>query len=399
MNMNIYNNLFENYSLLDILSKKSRTPKINILQSSTITFQNVKSRDSVSISAEAKSKAIPATKGNHQNTDIDKTIDLQKYIDKARVQNEEAMKNVGDSINRNAVKYTDLYQVFKEALNDKYAKASAGACAYSSNEEYLHDKYYNVNSAIYESDLSQEERRIGYINEQQYLKNGTVRGLHTGDSLFRGIEINGDICDNDRVQWNRRVISKQIDNITQKAGIDIESIPEECTFNVDPYSKYISVENVSADLKYKMEQALNVGDNGKNLYFHLLYTTVQDGCNSTQRNEQGYKKYQAYSRVNEYTGLKLNELEQRDGGFYTNDGENVLTLVNKGIDEKVPQEAKSYMKNWIEELVTSVAKVGWDNIPDMILKVEYGKGGLKDIGQDIIYDGYTRLNDSWYSVL
>ena len=33
---------------------------------------------------------------------------------------------------------------------------------------------------------------------------------------------------------------------------------------------------------YEMQNALNVGNNGKNLYKHIYYCSTQDGCESSQ---------------------------------------------------------------------------------------------------------------------
>ena len=69
------------------------------------------------------------------------------------------------------------------------------------------------------------------------------------------------------------------------------------------------------------------------------------------------------------------------------------------IDSNIQADARTMMKEWIKSLVNKVARIGWQNIPDMRLGVSYTKNGLYDINQDIVYDGYTRLNDAWYSVL
>ena len=49
----------------------------------------------------------------------------------------------------------------------------------------------------------------------------------------------------------------------QKATI---SRNKDYTFTVDPYSYEITVDGVDEETKMLMQNALNVGDNGKNLY-------------------------------------------------------------------------------------------------------------------------------------
>ena len=286
----------------------------------------------------------------------------------------------------------------RAALNEKYRRASIGAAAYTNKEEYLTDKYFNKASDIYESDLTEEERRTGYINEKSYLETGRVMGVKMSDSLFRGMEFDGDVIDNDRLQRERQIINKQIENILSEAGIEKEAVPAALRFSVEPYSYYISVDCEDPALKGQMEAALNVGDNGRNLWRHIRKCAIQDGCNSGQYNESAYMKYQAFSQVKAMTGLRLDELEQRDGSFYTDGGENILDVVDKNISKSVPAGYIQQMREWIRELVSKVASRGWNNIPDLVLGIDYGKDGLRDIAQDIVYDGQKHRENVWYSV-
>ena len=52
-------------------------------------------------------------------------------------------------------------------------------------------------------------------------------------------------------------------------------------------------------------QALNVGNNGKNLYKHIYYCSTQDGCESSHVTEESKMKYEAYHQVYSYTGYGL----------------------------------------------------------------------------------------------
>ena len=225
------------------------------------------------------------------------------------------------------------------------------------------------------------------------------------DSLFRGIEISGDVVDGDQIQFERQVVNAQISNILSRSGINTNEIPETCKFTVDPYTYEISVDGVGQDLKVAMETALNVGDNGKNLFTHIYKCATQDGCNSTQVSSASYMKYQAYQQVYTFTGLKLNELSEKNGTYYTEDGQDVLSVVNIAIDKSddVPKDYKAQMKAWIPELVSGISKIGWNNVPDMELSILFGLNGLKDINQSIIWQ-YDKSemrydNKEWYHVI
>lgn len=364
--------------------KRSETPLFVSTASSSKS-------DSLTISSEGKAKSAI----NHRNTSVDKTIDLKSYMDNARKNNEEALSDAGTSINRNAVKFTALTDALRAALNDKYARVSKAAASYHDKEQYLQDKYFNRASSIYESDLSDSERGIGYRNEKSYLASGSVRGVNTGDSLFRGMEFSGDVMDNDRLIFERKTINAQITNILGNAGIDTKNIPESCTFSVDPYSYKITADGVDEDMKAAMEDALNVGNNGKNLFLHIRHIAGQGG--STQITSENKTKYHAAQLIREYTGLDIREMTEKDGTFYTDDGEDIIGIVNKAVDKKVPYDYRKQIKDWVQSLVTEVTDKGWNNMPDMTMSISFGRNGLHDIG--LKNSGILDKSSLWYAVM
>ena len=186
------------------------------------------------------------------------------------------------------------------------------------------------------------------------------------------------------------------------SGVDTSSITKDCTFTVDPYSYEITVDGVDEETKVLMQDTLNVGDNGKNLYKHIYYCSTQDGCESSQITKESKMKYEAYHQVYSYTGYELDKLEEKNGTYYTESGENILDLVDKAVEDsgKVPKEFKQQMKNWIHDLVSTMSTKGWNNVPDMTLSILYGKSGLKDMNQLITYQYEAdSTNRQWYSVL
>lgn len=90
-----------------------------------------------------------------------------------------------------------------------------------------------------------------------------INGVNYQDSLFRGIEVDGDSVDSDKIQFERALVNSQISNILKQAGVDTSSITKDCTFTVDPYSYEITVDGVDEETKVLMQNALNVGNNGK----------------------------------------------------------------------------------------------------------------------------------------
>lgn len=400
MNIFLNNQVQRNRTLLDIMfSRKAQNTKNN---------KNVQSgrRDTVTISSEAQELSMKKSiSGRTRNTSVDSTIDLQKYIDAARESNSAALENAGNEIDVNAVTYTSCSEAFRAALTDKYAKLVAEAKTHSNPEEYIYGKYYDKGSQYYETNLTEAERRIAYNYEMQMYKDGKIIGVSYEDSLFRGIEIYGDVKDNDRIMFKRQTINRQISNIMSGAGIDTAGIPDTCTFTVDPYSYYISVDGVDDSLKLTMEQALNQGSNGKNLYKHILTCSTQDGCNSSQVSADSKLKFQAFQQVHEYTGLKLNELEEKGGTYYTKDGEDIKELVRAAVDKSgaVPADYKAQLKQWICGMISDISGKGWNNVADMKLSILFQSGGLIDTKQSIVYSQESEwikgiIGSSWYSV-
>ena len=400
MNIFLNNQIRRNQTLLDIMfGRKVQNTKTN---------KNMQSgrRDTVTISSEAQELSMKKSiSGRTRNTSVDSTIDLQKYIDDARESNRAALENAGSEIDVNAVTYTDSSEAFRAALTDKYSKLAAEAKTHSNQEEYIYGKYYDKGSQYYEANLTETERRIAYNYEMQMYKDGKINGVSYQDSLFRGIEIYGDVKDNDRIMFKRQTINRQISNILSGAGIDTAGIPDTCSFTVDPYSYYISVDGVDDSLKQPMEQALNQGSNGKNLYKHILTCSTQDGCNSSQVSADSKLKFQAFQQVYEYIGLKLNELDERGGTYYTKDGEDIKELVRTAVDKSgtVPCDYKAQVKQWICGMISEISGKGWNNVADMNLSILFQSGRLIDTKQSIVYAQDSEwikdtIGSSWYSV-
>jgi len=125
-------------------------------------------------------------------------------------------------------------------------------------------------------------------------------------------------------------------------------------------------------------------------------------CNLADEKEYKVFLYEAYHQVYSYTGYELDKLEEKNGTYYTESGENILDLVDKAVEDsgKVPKEFKQQMKNWIHDLVSTMSTKGWNNVPDMTLSILYGKSGLKDMNQLITYQYEAdSTNRQWYSVL
>ena len=388
-------------SLLDVLFGKQQIGK----QQKTTINQSTGckgARDTFTISASGKEKLVKSSSGRAHNTSIDSSIDLKSYIASARKTNQEIIADAGTQINAKTSEYMSTGKAFRAALTEKYSRLAAEAKTHSHPENYIHSKYFDKSSNYYETNLTDTERRIAYNYEMQMCRTGKINGVNYQDSLFRGIEVDGDSVDSDKIQFERALVNAQISNILKQAGVDTSSITEDCTFTVDPYSYEITVDGVEEETKALMQNALNVGDNGKNLYKHIYYCATQDGCDSAQITKESKMKYEAYHQVYKYTGYELDKLEEKNGTYYTESGENILDLVDKAVENsgKVPKEYKQQMKDWIHDLVSTTSARVWNHVPDMTLSILFGMNGLRDTKQRITYQYEAEsANRQWYSVL
>lgn len=358
------------------------------------------SRDDVSISSAGRELAttgkVPSININRM---VDKTIDLSAFIEKAKKKNEEALEKVGTEIRDALIGFETLDDVLRAALQEKYSKLVADAKAQPDPEEYISEKYSRYRR---EGLLSEREAAAGWRYEMQILKNGEIGGWSTDDSLFRGVHFDWAAARRDESQLQRRIVNKQMENIFAQAGISKEQIGDNSSFTVNPYSYQITVQGVEESVKAQMEKALNVGTNGKFLYFHISKMASREGANSIQLSEEGRMKYQTYHDVVRYSGYKLDELEQRGDSFYTQDHKDIKTLVAEGMqqDGMIPPMIKDEYIHRKLEAITKLARIGWKNVVDMPLKILYGKNGLRDYGQSILFDGISNLNGKhWHSLM
>ena len=108
---------------------------------------------------------------------------------------------------------------------------------------------------LYTSDT---ERSIAYNYEMQMCRTGKINGVNYQDTLYRGIEVDGDSVASAKIQFDRALLNSQISNILKQAGVYTPSIKEDCIFTVDPYSYEITVDGVDEETKVLMQNALNV---------------------------------------------------------------------------------------------------------------------------------------------
>lgn len=146
-------------------------------------------------------------------------------------------------------------KAFRAALTEKYSKLAAEAKTHSNPENYIHSKYFDKSSEYYETNLTDTERRIAYNYEMQMCRTGKINGVNYQDSLFRGIEVDGDSVDSDKIQFERALVNSQISNILKQAGVDTSSITED-------YKHIISIPESSREEMFELAKKEFLNENG-----------------------------------------------------------------------------------------------------------------------------------------
>ena len=201
--MNIFFNsrIYTNQSFVNVLfGKQQKTTRSQDAGCSG-------TRDTLTISASGKEKLVKNTKGRTHNTNVDKSIDLKSYIASAQKTNQKIIDNAGTQINAKTSEYMSTGKAFRAALTEKYSKLAAEAKTHSNPENYIHSKYFDKSSEYYETNLTDTERRIAYNYEMQMCRTGKINGVNYQDSLFRGIEVDGDSVDSDKIQFERALVN------------------------------------------------------------------------------------------------------------------------------------------------------------------------------------------------
>ncbi len=389
MAFNIYNvNQRDKLTLVEILFNEQGVHK-----KSTPKKTHAEKRDSFTISNEAK-ELINNCKSNSisSNTRIDQSIDIKSCFANAKKANQEAIASAGDEITANNYNlYTSEIDVYRTALLDKYTRLLKEAQSHSNPEGYISEKYHNPNSKYYVSDLSEVERSNACHLEINMLNYGRISSSMQ-DSLFRGLTL-GPETSLSRNEFNRQMVNSQINNILKKNGIEI-SKDQELSFSVAPYTYKITVDGVDFETKLKVEQALNVGSNGENLYNHIRSSATCGDIKSSQISKEGTMKNRLYYNLFDMTGLDIRTLNEKDGTYYTDSGENVIALYNKGVNEstQIPAAYKAAAKEVFAELVHKISLRGWNNMADMFLSINYNQSGLIDKNQN---HGFGATDREW----
>ncbi len=172
-----------------------------------------------------------------------------------------------------ADEFSKVTNEYADTIREHYAKEHAENLTYDNPSLHIWDKYKNAKSPDFRSDMSEDERAWAYDQELDMLSGG--KHLQMGNPYAfsaAGGPPSLASAAMKALAAARNQIGQSVQTLLAENGVEI---PAGTSFRltVDPTSYSIKVSGLEDDaLAEAIEQALNSGDNGKNLYNHLKLT-------------------------------------------------------------------------------------------------------------------------------
>lgn len=168
-----------------------------------------------------------------------------------------------------AEEFSKITQEYSNTIRQHYAKGHEENLTYDDPAAHIWDKYKNPDSPDFRAGLSEDERAWAYDQELDLLNGGQHLQMSNPYAFPDGAPTLASAAAKAN-QACREQISQSIQDIF--AENDIEA-PASFRLTVDQADYSIHVAGVEdEELAQAMEQALNQGGNGKNLYHHLSLT-------------------------------------------------------------------------------------------------------------------------------
>lgn len=172
-----------------------------------------------------------------------------------------------------ADEFSKVTNEYADTIREHYAKEHAENLTYDNPSLHIWDKYKNAESPDFRSDMSEDERAWAYDQELDMLSGG--KHLQMGNPYAfpaAGGPPSLASAAMKALAAARNQIDQSVQTLLAENGIDLA---DDTSFRltVDPTSYSIKVSGLEDEaLTEAIEQALNRGDNGKNLYNHLKLT-------------------------------------------------------------------------------------------------------------------------------
>lgn len=282
-----------------------------------------------------------------------------------------------------------------QVIRDYYLDQVAEDMKYADPVQHMNDKYRNPNSPYFRWDMTAKERenawgsewqlyKYGYLTIGDYPNNYALRaaGIDAGELNF--IEIQ-----EEAKQQTRTGIASSIQELLGDRGIELPK-GTSLRLTVNPYDYRIQVSGLEdSALARLIEETLNRGENGYNLYYHLWFS---DPIKATA-NAATYKTG-LFHITKQLTGYDMRELQTGNGHFYLPDGRELWSVLVEAAGQAGPQQVGDLDLSIYHHTYTYLGMRGWDGAPDATLSIDYIDGQLRDVPEDPEQPGDTEAPES-----
>ncbi|PWE20787.1 DUF4885 family protein [Aliarcobacter skirrowii] len=279
---------------------------------------------------------------------------------------------------------SDDEKAVRNRLEEVYSKVTKENKKFANPEQHIRDKYFSQASPYYIEGLSKTEREVAYRHEIDYFNYGKIRNLNFIDPNLKDLNSMNVIVESaEKKAFNRDMVNEQFQQLLDKYGIEIPK-DTNISFTIDPYDYKVSVSGIEdKSLASLLEDALNTGNNSRELFSHISLSRSSYIDDSIQFSKDKSMKHSVYHTVKELTGYDLRDLENVDGKFITEDGTDVMELLRIGVmnSKNIPEEYKGIAFDGYSANLSELAKKGFETVPDMVLSIEYKNGSFYDVGQ------------------
>ncbi|WP_199919661.1 DUF4885 family protein [Aliarcobacter skirrowii] len=279
---------------------------------------------------------------------------------------------------------SDDEKAVRNRLEEVYSKVTKENKKFTNPEQHIRDKYFSQASPYYIEGLSKTEREVAYRHEIDYFNYGKIKNLNFIDPNLKDLNSMNVIVESaEKKAFNRDMVNEQFQQLLDKYGIEIPK-DTNISFTIDPYDYRVSVSGIEdKSLVSLLEDALNTGNNSRELFSHISLSRSSYIDDSIQFSKDKSMKHSIYHTVKEPTGYDLRDLENVDGKFITEDGTDVMELLRIGVinSKNIPEEYKGVAFDGYSANLSELAKKGFENVPDLVLSIDYKNGSFYDVGQ------------------
>lgn len=243
------------------------------------------------------------------------------------------------------------------------------------NQKYMFGKEYQS--------YSRDEREAMADNEIHMTEFGS---LSYGQSIRMDPHLKGPIAitTTDTPSFNTKMLNYQIANVLKKNSIELSELGNtRFSFTVNGMTKKLDISvlsgNADSELLQKMTDALNSGNNARNLFYNLLY----DGSRKGTHKQNELTKWALWDNFKTVTGLDIRSFQQTNAGFIDKEGRNAQDIFRDALEHTntVPSEFKDAALEYFQTQVDKALQYNLGETPDMQLSMSF-EAGQASLGND-----------------